>query len=220
MAVIWIIEKGFSDQHSITAGLIGNYPIRAFASYRSFCKLLAMKRDLPDLVLVDLESCDEDFDKIDITLKRVLEGISVAYIASSHQESTLCDDAAILPKTSSHLELVRQVRSLLARSSTRTLAVGDMVFDLETFSITLVAENRTENLPLKEAQILKLLIENKNLCVSRQKIKEKIWAKTSVSSRTIDSHISRLRKRLVSASISIDSVYGNGYMLHQGIERP
>jgi two-component system alkaline phosphatase synthesis response regulator PhoP len=66
-------------------------------------------------------------------------------------------------------------------------------------------------LPLKEFEMLALLVQNKNKVLSREELISRIWGSDLiyVDPRTIDVHIKNIRKVL--DVISIQTVYGIGY---------
>ena len=64
--------------------------------------------------------------------------------------------------------------------------------------------------PHKEALILKSLKEAKSESVKREELIG-LWGEVKVGARTLDSHISRLRKRIKPYGFSIESSYGSGY---------
>lgn len=61
-----------------------------------------------------------------------------------------------------------------------------------------------------EYLLLKFLMENKNQIFSRQELLNEVW-KTKVSLRTVDTTVSRLRKKLKQYSKYIKSKFGFGY---------
>jgi DNA-binding response OmpR family regulator len=69
-------------------------------------------------------------------------------------------------------------------------------------------------LPLKEARLLRFFIENTGKCLTRSEIQRAVWDGVKIESRTIDSHISRLRKRISLGEVTIESLYGDGYKMN------
>ncbi|MCX6126402.1 MAG: winged helix-turn-helix domain-containing protein, partial [Proteobacteria bacterium] len=91
--------------------------------------------------------------------------------------------------------------------------IGDIQFDLLTGSLK-IAEQRGDDLSPKEARIFDVLAGSANQCVSRSLLAISVWGDISVSERTLDTHISRLRRKISSSSeCVIESVYGKGYSL-------
>jgi DNA-binding response OmpR family regulator len=65
----------------------------------------------------------------------------------------------------------------------------------------------------KEFQILSLFFHCGNQVISRQLICDTIWRDTEVSSKSIDVHLFKIRKKLVQTNLSIDFVRPSGYRL-------
>lgn len=68
-------------------------------------------------------------------------------------------------------------------------------------------------LSANETKLMSLLLRNPGKCFTRSEILEKLWQGVYVSDRTIDSHISHLRKKIRETDVNIYSVYGAGYKL-------
>ena len=66
-----------------------------------------------------------------------------------------------------------------------------------------------------EAEILRMLIEHRGEVVSRQDLLRKVWGYVHLpTTRTVDNHIARLRKKLesdVENPIHVVTVHGLGY---------
>jgi DNA-binding response OmpR family regulator len=104
---------------------------------------------------------------------------------------------------------------LVSRSPTgsaRRLRFKDVTLDCETLLLRVAASDSGQELPLKEAQLMRLFIEKAGICLSRDEIKKAVWRGVTVTSRNIDSYVSKLRTRLSHADATIESVYGGGYV--------
>lgn len=100
-------------------------------------------------------------------------------------------------------ELVARVRAVLRRSSGETgggvspesLSVGDLVLDPEKHEVTMRGE--TVDLPLREFEVLELLLANAGRVVSRSTFIDRVWGTDYVGdTKTLDVHIRRLRSRI------------------------
>lgn len=69
----------------------------------------------------------------------------------------------------------------------------------------------------KEADLLKILIQNKNKIVERSTILERLWGENDYfMGRSMDVFISRLRKYLkADESITIENIHGVGFRLNE-----
>lgn len=86
--------------------------------------------------------------------------------------------------------------------------------DNETKSVFLTTRNTKEEIQLTktEFEILHYLVSNDNLVKSREQILDFVFAGLSnTTDRTIDAHISKIRRKLDRASICLQSVHGYGY---------
>jgi len=122
-------------------------------------------------------------------------------------------------------ELTARIRAVLRRTQTGARAgVGerasgsvmkfpDLVVDWKRFSIT--RDGQEVQLSRYEAEILRMLIDHRGEVVSRQDLLRKVWGYVHLpTTRTVDNHIARLRKKLehdVEKPIHVVTVHGLGY---------
>ena len=110
-----------------------------------------------------------------------------------------------VPKPYRLRELVARMRSLLRRSNWSgleepeiddgNLRVGNLVLDKDRHEVTLGGAE--VQLPLKEFQLLALLMANKGLVVTRQTLIDRVWGYDYVGdTKTLDVHIKRLRAKI------------------------
>ena len=115
-------------------------------------------------------------------------------------------------------EFLARVRALSRRSSETyyqtILKIGNIELDTESFLLS--CKGHVNKLPLKEAQLLELLIKNMNRVTSKDFIIEKLWGYDSDADRShVEYHISFIRKKLkqINANIMIHTIRGSGYCL-------
>ncbi len=110
-------------------------------------------------------------------------------------------------------ELVARVESVLRRTgrAARVLTCGDVKLDLE--SRTVEKAGAPVVLTVKEFDLLATLIRNRNVALTRCYLYETVWGEEYLGeTRTLDSHIQRLRKKL-GWSEQIQTVFRIGYRL-------
>lgn len=114
-------------------------------------------------------------------------------------------------------ELLARVRVLLRRSSqeslSKTITDGDLTIDTTEREVFL--RGAVLDLSPMEFDILELLTRRIGHTVSREELLKKIWG-MSGDTRTVDVHISRLRKKLddgKSPALSAQTLQGRGYRL-------
>ncbi|MCI9083074.1 MAG: response regulator transcription factor [Lachnospiraceae bacterium] len=113
-------------------------------------------------------------------------------------------------------ELLARVEALLRRShkADRRLTFADVEIDMS--SRTVRKEGEPVELTVKEFELLVELIQNKNVALYRARLYEKVWGQAYMGdTRTLDSHIQRLRKKLGWEDY-IKTVFRIGYRLEDG----
>ncbi len=121
-------------------------------------------------------------------------------------------------KPFSIVELKARVKAILARSLGEdsgevNISVGPLNIDTEKKEVQL--EGEIIELTKKEYQILLMLIKSSGRFITREEILDSIWSDTLVTERTVDVHITRLRKRLCSFGSRIKSRTGYGYYIDE-----
>ena len=114
------------------------------------------------------------------------------------------------------MEFRSRVRAALRRSAPEArpnvLSFHEILLDNARHNVTV--SGTPVELTYKEYSLLRLLLENTNLVVTRETILQVVWGTDiSVESRTVDMHIRTLRKKLGDAGKYICTVRKVGYKL-------
>jgi DNA-binding response OmpR family regulator len=186
---------------------------------------LARYEALPcDLQLLDWALPDGTAADV-IRWARARHGWSLPIIvASLHSEEDKVVDALALGADDYIFKPVR-VQELLARIAAhlrKGSPAGGEVLDLAPHRLhpaerLLTLEGRPVELTPKEFELLWCLCRNKGRLVSRQRLLEEVWGVAAdLDTRTVDAHVSRLRRKLGWTDGSpwmIAAGYGHGYRL-------
>jgi len=122
-----------------------------------------------------------------------------------------------ITKPFSPRELVLRVKSVLKRAahteeSSDCLTVGDIALDTARLRVTVCG--RLIDFTATEINLLRVLIERRGFVQSRNTLLNDVWGYDSViDTRTVDTHIRRLREKLGSAADCIETVRGFGYRI-------
>lgn len=113
--------------------------------------------------------------------------------------------------------LFARIEALLRRYkndfTNEEIIIGDTKIDERNSQVLI--NNDFISLTPNEMRILILLIENKNQLVTREEMLDKIDSDSSeINSRTVDVHISGIRKKVKDSELNIRSVRGKGYILN------
>ena len=109
--------------------------------------------------------------------------------------------------------LVARVEAILKRTQGDTKEVRDCGgIEIDKEGRTVSVDGKNIELSLREYELLVYLIENENIALSRDKILNNVWNYDYYGdSRTIDSHIKKLRHKLGKRGKYIKTMRGVGY---------
>ena len=161
------------------------------------CKRVRATSDVP---IIMLTARDEDVDKI--------IGLELG-----------ADD--YLTKPFNPRELMARVKAILRRARNENdnhPAAGAI---LRTAGLTVDRARRETvvagipvRLRTKEFDLLVVLLENKGIVFTREKLLETVWGfDFAGETRTVDVHVAQLRKHITGSGVEIETVFGVGYKL-------
>ena len=165
-------------------------------------------RHLPDLILLDVMMPDMDGYEVLRRLRADPQTAQIAVIFISGLDRP--EDEAnglkmgasdYIVKPFNYPELLLRTASLESRLSGRVasvLTVGSLTMDLAARAVTL--DGVLIHLPGKEYELLSVLARDPNKVNMKEDLMERIWGYRNCGTRTLDSHASRLRRRLTAVA--------------------
>lgn len=192
--------KVFNDGESLLSALDKSYPdlivldiLLPGVNGLDICRYLKSNYRFSNIPIIILSVKDSEVDKV--------VGLELG-----------ADD--YLTKPFSPRELIARVKAVLRRVGARgdktgLLKVGPLIVDLEKMEAYLEGE-RLDLTPV-EFRLLSIFLQNPGRVFSREDLLEKFWGGKFVVDRTIDVHVSGLRRKLKSFGNLIKSVRGVGY---------
>jgi DNA-binding response OmpR family regulator len=120
-----------------------------------------------------------------------------------------------LTKPFSPRELILRVRNLLGRRETQAtdkdlIRLGPILIDLARHRVSV--QGRPVELTATEFRLIALLAQRRGRVQTREQLLRDVWEYDSViDTRTVDTHIRRLREKLGEAADLLDTVRGVGY---------
>lgn len=184
--------------------------------------LKALKRSLPDLIILDIMLPEMDGFDVCRTIRKEFTVPIIMLTARGDVHDRIvglelgADD--YLPKPFEPRELVARIQSILRRGRSSTTndfkRVGDLFVDFAKQRVTL--NDKPVNITTAEFEILAMLIKRPGMVFSRNQILDNLWnIEWDVYNRSIDVLISRLRQKLNDDPKNphyIKTVWGSGYM--------
>ena len=185
-----------------------------------------IRKAIPDLVLLDIMLPGEYGMAILAELRRNKETRQLPVILLTAKGSEFdkvqgldagADD--YVAKPFGVMELLSRVRAVLRRSrldrEQPVLQVGKIKMNQEERRVQ--ADGREMQLTFKEFELLRFLMENENVVLSRDKLLDIVWGYDSeVETRTVDVHIRSLRQKLGELGELIETIRNVGYRIGRG----
>lgn len=221
MALIYIVEDDVSIREIETIALKNsNYIVQAFENAGDFYK--RVDQIIPDLVLLDVMLPDENGYEIVRKLRKnpATRRLPVIMVTAKSTEMDMVkglDDGAddYIKKPFSVMELLSRVKALLRRTqedAPTTMSVNDVTMDVDKHIVT--AAGSVVELTYKEFELLRYLMLNAGVVLSRESIMQQVWdTDFEGETRTVDMHIKTLRQKLGDSSKIIKTVRNVGYVI-------
>lgn len=214
-------ERDIADLVSFHLSRVG---LQTEICHEGLAALDSLRQRPPSLVVLDLMLPDMDGIEIckRIKFQSSTQQIPILILTSRNTETDRilglelgADD--YLPKPFSPRELVLRVQSILRRLDSRglqqsPLKVGELTVDTESHHV--YVRDKPIDLTATEFRLLHYLTERRGKVVRREDLLSSVWGYSYVGgTRTVDSHMQRLRHKLGEAADSIETVRGVGYRL-------
>ena len=114
-------------------------------------------------------------------------------------------------------ELILRIKAILKRSDTKTKEVveverqfGDLKIDVDSHEVHV--DSQLIDLTALEFRLLKELVDKRGRVQSRDQLLSEVWGyNAEVTTRTVDTHIKRLREKLGSMGKYVQTIRGVGY---------
>lgn len=222
MSVIYIVEDDVNIREIERYALKNSgFSVREFGCGKDFFK--EVEKKIPSLVILDIMLPDEDGLDI-LTRLRKMHGMSRVPVIMVTAKTTEIDKVRgldmgaddYMTKPFGVMELISRVKALLRRtadiSEDTVLTCANITLDTERHTVK-VDEGLCE-LTFKEFELLKYLMINEGIVLSREKIMNQVWGfEYEGESRTVDMHIKTLRQKLGSGGTVIKTVRNVGYLI-------
>jgi len=183
-----------------------------------------LEREKYDLLILDIMMGGISGLKVADKLKSTInETTSIIFLTAKITENDMLTGFSLgaadyMTKPFSIKELTARVKAILKRRAskilpqTKKIEIGELLIELGNQRVFVNGEEIS--LTIKEYEILCLLGLSDERSLSRQEILEKVWREESyVLDRTVDVHITRIRKKIAAADVTILNRSGYGYTL-------
>ena len=184
----------------------------AFATIKDF--YAAIEKEQPDVALLDIMLPDGSGLDVLRTVKARYPQVSCIMLSALSKEEDKVNGLNLgaddyVAKPFSVLELTARVNAALRRKKkSGEVRIGGLTLNDDTMEVRLNGERLDLN--KKEDALLKYFMQHPGKVLSRDVILLEVWGYEQGETRTLDNHISRLRKLGIT---NLETVYGVGYRL-------
>ena len=200
----------------------GGFTAESFSGGSDFWA--ACRKEIPDLVLLDIMLPEEDGLQIlrQLRANPATKLVPVIMVTAKTTELNVVKGLDLgaddyIPKPFGIMELLSRVKAVLRRSERApepdtVFSYGDILLDDKRRVVT--AGGSVCELTYKEYELLKLLLRNQRLVLTREKILQSVWGYNfEGETRTVDMHIKTLRQKLGESGSLIKTVRNVGYKI-------
>lgn len=222
MQTIYIVEDDVNIREIERYALKNSgYEVEEFEFGAEF--FARMEQRMPNLVILDIMLPGEDGMEILEKLRADKRTAKLPVMMVTAKTTELdkvkgLDSGAddYITKPFGVMELISRVKALLRRTTDvnveAQMKYGDILVDNDKHAV-FVCGNPCE-LTYKEYELLKYLITNKGIVLSRDRLMSQVWGfDFEGETRTVDAHIKTLRQKLGEAGSCIKTVRNVGYMV-------
>ena len=219
--LIYIVEDDSSIRELEKYALLNSgFTVEGFDSSKELYN--ALGTNLPVLIILDIMLPGEDGLNI---LKKIRQTPNYKYIPVIMVTAKTSEIDAVkgldmgaddyITKPFGVMELISRIKAVLRRTQTQkvnTVSLDEITIDEERHIVYINGEQ--VELTYKEYEILKLLIINKGIVLTRDRLMENIWGYDfEQGNRTVDVHIQSLRKKLGPSGDHIKTIRHVGYKI-------
>ena len=179
------------------------------------------QKEIPNLIILDLMLPGRDGFQVfkELRLDARTKAIPVMMLSAKAQPDDVITGLELgaddyLTKPFSPKEMVLRVKALLKRSATTATASVITIgkFQLDKNTLACFVDGQKIDLTPTEFKLLLLLIEREGRPQERGDILREVWGyRDTTQSRTLDTHMKRLRTKIGKRSSCIETVRGIGY---------
>lgn len=217
--LVYIVEDDTSIRElEMYALKNANFSVVGFEEGTSFLKELDKK--IPDIILLDIMLPQGDGLQLLSQIRNTAQYSSIPVIMVTAKTSEIdavkgldmgADD--YIAKPFGVMELVSRVKAILRRTEKKAKPVlAYKNIELDEGRHTVLVNKKEVELTYKEYEILKHLIRNRGIVLSRDRLMEIVWGYNfEQGNRTVDVHIQSLRKKLGDAGEHIKTIRNVGY---------
>ncbi|MBQ6076511.1 MAG: response regulator transcription factor [Clostridia bacterium] len=215
MAKILVLEdeRAINELVALNLSMVGYTVAQAYTGAEA---LALAKKEPFDLLILDVMLPDTD----GFTVYEKLKGTPAIFLTALGETADKvkgfergADDYIVKPFEMT--ELLLRVEAVLRRTQKTEEHYRIDGMDIDFGAKTVTLDGRPVDLTMQEYSLLEVLVKNRNIALSRQRLMKEAWDISFMGeSRTVDVHVQRLRKKL-NLGDHIATIYRFGYRFEE-----
>ncbi len=168
------------------------------------------------LILLDIMMGGVSGYKFAESLRKKGNQTPIIFLTAKNTENDMLTGFSVggddyIAKPFSIKEVIARVKAVLKRQkNANQFVLADFIINFDAKEVSI--DTKRVDLTKTEYKILALLVQNYNRVISREEIIDNVWKETPfITERTIDVHITRLRKKLGKYASFVTNQPGFGY---------
>jgi DNA-binding response OmpR family regulator len=222
---IWLLEDDPAQAELLTTWLTGaDHAVRHFSQGNDIIAALAGNSHEFDLIILDWELPDTTGVEVLNEIRHTVSWhVPVLFVTQREAEADIVNALAsgaddYMVKQISSAEFLARVQALGRRLASQELdfEVGPYLFKPQSQTIMLNGESC--DLTAKDFDLAWYLFRHIGRLLSREQLLRDVWGVSGLNTRTVDVHVSRIRKRMninPEQGFRIKTIYQHGYRLEQ-----
>lgn len=210
-----IIHIDKNDEHKQIIKLTLNGSISKYIELNNITEI----RETADLIILNSENLIADIEKLKKT--SITKDVPIVVISQNNSPITKVrafdlDVFDFINSPFDSLELTSRIRSVMRKinrnDTKKQLSYENIILNIDNHTVSV--DQKNIELTAKEFLILYILLKNKNVVVSKEKLFSEVWNTDKLQkSRTLDMHITTLRQKLGVAGDYIKTIRSIGYII-------
>ncbi|AYF44020.1 PhoB family transcriptional regulator [Halobacteriovorax sp. BALOs_7] len=220
-----LIEDDIRIHNLIKVYLNSDEKLHCYQGTKDIHKVLEQVK--VDIALIDIQLEDEDGLAFFMEKREIFDKNNIPVFILSQNKDLVTKLKAFqfgvddyIEKPFEPLELFARIRRKVSKNqnNSQDLSIGDLTFNVLNRTLFLDGHDGIEEIKLStiEYSLILYFAMSPNIVLSRETLLNEVWAdKENVTDRTIDHHISNLRKKVKSNKYHIKTHFGLGYSFAQ-----
>lgn len=219
--LIFVVENATKSAQPLIDCFASDYSIATTEAKEHAVATSEAQHQRPDLIILHVDNPEKNELLMCQALREKDETKATPIFVLSGRTETKTKVGAFLMGADDFLEHPFSPDELKARVGARLRSwkpeslQRSASLEINPSSMSVSVKGKNVAFSLLEFYLLKFFLENEGRLIKREEILESVWKGQEVKSRTVDTHLVSIRKKIRGSGVEISSLYGAGYTLRK-----